>query len=69
MQITRRLSMADKRGGRVQVSMWMDEEIARKIQERAAAMNNTISGTAGYYVKLGLLTEERKGESEGRASA
>lgn len=61
--------MEGKKKGRVQVSMWMDEELAQKIAMKAEEMNNTVSGTAGYYVKLGMLAEERQLGQEGKATA
>lgn len=40
--------------GKVQISMWVDEDLAKKIEEFAESMNNTVSGAAGYFVRLGF---------------
>lgn len=40
--------------GKIQVSMWMDQELAERVERAAEELNNSLSGMSGYLIKPGL---------------
>lgn len=65
----RRLVVSDTSGGgRVQISIWMDDETAGRVKALAKEMNNTVSGTSGFLVRLGMAEYERRNAREGGES-
>lgn len=55
--------------GKIQVSMWMDQELAERVERAAEELNNSLSGMSGYLIKLGLEAyEARMRAQEGRTA-
>ena len=54
--------------GKVQVSMWMDQELARRVEKAAEELNHSLSGMSGYLIKLGLEEYEARIAREGKSA-
>lgn len=55
--------------GKIKVSMWMDQELAQRVEVAAEELNNSLSGMSGYLIKLGLEVYEARMRSEGGKTA